>query len=497
MWIVRIALQRPYTFIVMALLIVLATPLVLLRIATDVLPEINIPVISVIWTYTGMSAQEMAQRVTGPNERLLATTVNDVEHFESQSYAGIAIIKLFLQPKASVEAALAQIASTEGGALRQLPPGITPPLVIRYTASAIPVVQLGISSASLPEQVMFDTAVNTLRPRLVSIPGVALPFPYGGKSRVVSVDLDLPALQAKGLAPLDVVNAINAQNLILPGGTAKIGATEFAVKMNGSTRSVEELNDLPVRLGNGAAVYLRDVAVVRDGFSPQTNIVRQDGKRGVIQSVLKNGGASTLQIVDNLRTALADALPSLPEDIRVTPLFDQSVFVRAAIGGVVHEGLIAACLTAAMILLFLGNWRTTCIVAISIPLSVLASIITLYALGETINIMTLGGLALAVGILVDDATVTIENIERYLHLGHDLETAILEGAGEIAVPALVSTLCICIVFVPMFFLTGVARYLFVPLAEAVIFAMIASYILSRTLVPTLALLFMQIGRAHV
>ena len=491
MWIVRIALQRPYTFIVMALLIVLATPLVLLRIATDVLPEINIPVISVIWTYTGMSAQEMAQRVTGPNERLLATTVNDVEHFESQSYAGIVIIKLFLQPKASVEAALAQIASTEGGALRQLPPGITPPLVIRYTASAIPVVQLGISSASLPEQVMFDTAVNTLRPRLVSIPGVALPFPYGGKSRVVSVDLDLPALQAKGLAPLDVVNAINAQNLILPGGTAKIGATEFAVKMNGSTRSVEELNDLPVRLGSGAAVYLRDVAVVRDGFSPQTNIVRQDGKRGVIQSVLKNGGASTLQIVDNLRTALVDALPSLPEDIRVTPLFDQSVFVRAAIGGVVHEGLIAACLTAAMILLFLGNWRTTCIVAISIPLSVLASILTLYALGETINIMTLGGLALAVGILVDDATVTIENIERYLHLGHDLETAILEGAGEIAVPALVSTLCICIVFVPMFFLTGVARYLFVPLAEAVIFAMLASYLLSRTLVPTLALLFMK------
>ncbi|MBS0368381.1 MAG: efflux RND transporter permease subunit [Proteobacteria bacterium] len=491
MWIVNIALRRPYTFIVMALLIFLATPLVLLRIATDVLPEINIPVISIIWSYNGLSPQEMAQRITTPNERLLATTVSDIEHFESQSYNGIAIIKVFLQPNASVDTAMAQIASTEGGALRLLPPGINPPLVIKYSASAIPVVQLGVSSKSLPEQGLFDTTFNTLRPKLVSIPGIAMPYPYGGKSRVVSVDIDSGALQAKGLAPLDVVNAINAQNLILPGGTAKLGETEFNVKMNGSTRTVEELNDLPVRIGNGQAVYLRDVAVVRDGFSPQTNIVRQDGNRGVVQSVLKNGGASTLQVIDALRTTLAEALPSLADDIQVTPLFDQSVFVKAAISGVVHEGLIAACLTAAMILLFLGNWRTTCIIAISIPLSVLSSIIVLYALGQTINIMTLGGLALAVGILVDDATVTIENIERYLHLGHDLETAIREGAGEIAVPALVSTLCICIVFVPMFFLTGVARFLFVPLAEAVIFAMIASYILSRTLVPTLALLFMK------
>ncbi|MBS0353549.1 MAG: efflux RND transporter permease subunit [Proteobacteria bacterium] len=491
MWIVNIALRRPYTFIVMALLIFLATPLVLLRIATDVLPEINIPVISIIWSYNGLSPQEMAQRITTPNERLLATTVSDIEHFESQSYNGIAIIKVFLQPNASVDTAMAQIASTEGGALRQLPPGISPPLVIKYSASAIPVIQLGVSSKSLPEQSLFDTMLNTLRPKLVSIPGIAMPYPYGGKSRVVSVDIDSSALQAKGLAPLDVVNAINAQNLILPGGTAKLGATEFNVKMNGSTRTVEELNDLPVRVGSGQAIYLRDVAAVRDGFSPQTNIVRMDGNRGVVQSVLKSGGASTLQVIDALRVALADALPSLPDDIQVTPLFDQSVFVKAAISGVVHEGLIAACLTAAMILLFLGNWRTTCIIAISIPLSVLSSIIVLYALGQTINIMTLGGLALAVGILVDDATVTIENIERYLHLGHDLETAIREGAGEIAVPALVSTLCICIVFVPMFFLTGVARFLFVPLAEAVIFAMIASYILSRTLVPTLALLFMK------
>ncbi|WP_079436756.1 efflux RND transporter permease subunit [Zoogloea sp. LCSB751] len=491
MWIVNIALRRPYTFIVMALLIFLATPLALMRIATDVLPEINIPVISIIWSYNGLSPQEMAQRITSPNERLLGTTVNDIEHFESQSYNGMSIIKVFLQPHASVETALAQIASTEGGALRLLPPGLNPPLVIKYTASAIPVVQLGVSSKSLPEQVLFDTTFNSLRPKLVSIPGVAMPFPYGGKSRVVSVDIDTNALQAKGLVPLDVVNAINAQNLILPGGTAKLGATEFNVKVNGSSRTVEELADLPVRIGNGQAIYVRDVAVVRDGFSPQTNIVRQDGSRGVLQSVLKSGGASTLQVIDALRVALADALPSLPEDIQVTPLFDQSVFVKAAISGVVHEGLIAACLTAAMILLFLGNWRTTCIIAISIPLSVLSSILVLYVLGETINIMTLGGLALAVGILVDDATVTIENIERYLHLGHDLETAIREGAGEIAVPALVSTLCICIVFVPMFFLTGVARFLFVPLAEAVIFAMIASYILSRTLVPTLALLFMK------
>ncbi|WP_374483590.1 efflux RND transporter permease subunit [Zoogloea sp.] len=491
MWIVNIALRRPYTFIVMALLIFLATPLVLLRIATDVLPEINIPVISIIWSYNGLSPQEMAQRITTPNERLLATTVSDIEHFESQSYNGIAIIKVFLQPNASVDTAMAQIASTEGGSLRVLPPGVSPPLVIKYSASAIPVIQLGVSSKSLPEQTLFDTMLNTLRPKLVSIPGIAMPYPYGGKSRVVSVDIDSSALQAKGLAPIDVVNAVNAQNLILPGGTAKLGATEFNVKMNGSTRTVEELNDLPVRVGNGQAIYLRDVAAVRDGFSPQTNIVRMDGNRGVVQSVLKSGGASTLQVIDALHVALADALPSLPDDIQVTPLFDQSVFVKAAISGVVHEGLIAACLTAAMILLFLGNWRTTCIIAISIPLSVLSSIIALYALGQTINIMTLGGLALAVGILVDDATVTIENIERYLHLGHDLETAIREGAGEIAVPALVSTLCICIVFVPMFFLTGVARFLFVPLAEAVIFAMIASYILSRTLVPTLALLFMK------
>jgi len=491
MWIVNIALRRPYTFIVMALLIFLSTPIVLMRMATDIFPEINIPVISIIWNYNGLSAQEVGQRITATNERVLTTTVNDIEHIESQSLPGVAVIKVFFQPEANIQTAIAQVTSVEQAILRQLPPGITPPLVIKYSASSVPVIQLGLSSPTMPEQGLFDTAINFLRTKLVTIPGVAIPYPYGGKSRVVSVDLDPQALQAKGMSPTDVVSAINAQNLILPGGTAKFGATEFNVNMNGSPRAIDELNDLPVRTVNGATTYLGEVARVRDGFSPQTNIIRKDGERGVLLSVLKNGGASTLQIVDALNASLKEIIPTLPDGVTVTPLFDQSVFVKAAVTGVIHEAIIAACLTAAMILLFLGNWRTTCIIAISIPLSVLSSILALHAMGETINIMTLGGLALAVGILVDDATVTIENIERYLHMGHDLETSILEGAGEIAIPALVSTLCICIVFVPMFFLTGVAKFLFVPLAEAVMFAMIASYILSRTLIPTLVMLFMR------
>jgi multidrug efflux pump subunit AcrB len=491
MWIVNIALRRPYTFIVMALLIFLATPVVLMRMATDIFPEINIPVISVIWNYNGLSAQEMGQRITATNERVLTTTVNDIEHIESQSLAGVSVIKIFFQPTANIQTAISQVTAVEQVIVRQLPPGTTPPLVIKYSAASVPVIQLGLSSTTMPEQSLFDTAINFLRTKLVTIPGVAIPYPYGGKSRVVSVDLDPNALQSKGMSPTDVVTAISAQNLILPGGTAKFGATEFNVNMNGSPSVLEDLNTLPVRTVNGATTYLGEVARVRDGFSPQTNIIRKDGQRGVLLSILKNGGASTLQIVDSLRSTLKEIIPTLPDDVTVTSLFDQSIFVKAAVTGVIHEALIAACLTAAMILLFLGNWRTTCIIAISIPLSVLSSILALYALGETINIMTLGGLALAVGILVDDATVTIENIERYLHMGHDLETAILEGAGEIAVPALVSTLCICIVFVPMFFLTGVAKFLFVPLAEAVMFAMIASYILSRTLVPTLVMLFMR------
>ncbi|MFM0055085.1 efflux RND transporter permease subunit [Paraburkholderia phytofirmans] len=494
MWIVNVALKRPYTFIVMAILILLATPFVLFTTPVDVLPEINIPVVSIIWTYTGLSAEDMANRIASGNERGLTTTVNDIEHIESQSLAGIAILKVFLQPNANIQTAIAQIVAVEQAQVKQMPPGATPPLVISYSASSIPVIQLGLSSPKLSEQALNDTALNFLRPQLVTIPGAAVPYPYGGKSRLISVDLNTRALLAKGLTPSDVVSAFNAQNLILPTGTAKIGPKEYTINMNGSPATVEGLNDIPVRTLNGATTYLREVAHVRDGYSPQTNVVRQDGHRGVLMSVLKNGSASTLSIVDTLKGLLPNAQAALPPDLKITALFDQSVFVKAAVQGVVREALVAAALTAAMILLFLGNWRSTCIIAISIPLSILSSLIALHALGQTINIMTLGGLALAVGILVDDATVTIENIERHLHMGTNLHDAILDGAGEIAIPALVSTLCICIVFVPMFFLTGVARYLFVPLAEAVVFAMLASYVLSRTLVPTLAMLLM--GHAH-
>ena len=491
MWIVSVALKRPYTFIVMALTILLATPYMLLTMPTDILPDINIPVISVIWSYGGMSAQEMGNRITGPAERILTTTVNDIEHVESQSLAGTSVIKIFFQPGANIGSAMAQTLASEQVMLRSLPVGTTPPLIITYSASAIPVVQLALSSATLPEQVVADNATNALRPQLVTIPGVAVPFPFGGKTRIVSIDLDSDALLAKGLSPLDVVNAVSAQNLILPSGTAKLGPTEYTVGMNGSPDSIEALNDLPVRTLNGAVTYMREVAHVRDGFAPQTNIVRLDGERGVLLSVLKTGSASTLRIVDNLKALLPKALKQLPPEISARSLFDQSIFVKAAISGVFREALIAAGLTAALILLFLGNWRSTLIIAVSIPLSILSSMLALDTLGQTINIMTLGGLALAVGILVDDATVTIENIERHLHLGTGLYESIYEGAGEIALPALVSTLCICIVFTPMFFLAGVARFLFVPLAEAVVFAMLASYVLSRTLVPTMALLLLK------
>jgi multidrug efflux pump subunit AcrB len=495
MWIVEVALRRPYTFLVMALLILLATPLVLLKMATDIFPEINIPVISIVWTYSGLSAQEIGNRITAVAERSLTTTVNDIEHIESESLAGFSIIKIFFQPNANIPTAIAQVVANGQSQLRQLPPGILPPLVIKYSASSIPIIQLGLSSPSMTEQAVFDAAVNFLRPRLVTIPGVAVPWPYGGKQRVISVDIDTNALLAKGLTPNDVVNAVNTQNLVLPSGTAKIGSTEYVLATNGSPDTIAGLNDIPVLTRNGATTYLSEVAHVRDGFSPQTNIVRQNGERGVLVSVIKNGGSSTLDIVSSLLAQLPTVEQILPKNLKITPLFDQSGFVRAAISGVVREALIAACLTAALILVFLGNWRSTCIIAVSIPLSILSSIIALYIMGETLNIMTLGGLALAVGILVDDATVTIENIERHIHLGSDLHKAILDGAGEIAVPALVSTLCICIVFVPMFFLTGVARYLFAPLAEAVVFAMLASYVLSRTLVPTLVMLMMDHGPA--
>ncbi|HKN25814.1 MAG TPA: efflux RND transporter permease subunit [Candidatus Acidoferrum sp.] len=487
MWIVRLALSRPYTFIVMALVIVLLTLVVVPRTPTDIFPVINIPVIALDWTYTGLQPQEMEQRITSNVERGITTLVNDVEHIESQSLNGIAIIKIYFQPSANVQTALAQVTAISQTFLRSLPPGTTPPLVIIYSASTVPVLQIGLTSDRLSEQAMFDYGNNFIRTQLATVQGASMPFPYGGKPRLISVDIDPAALQAKGLSPVDIVNAVNEQNLILPTGTAKMGALEYNVEMNASPKTVAELNDLPVKTANGSTIYLREVAHVRDGFSPQTNVVLANGQRGVLMSVYKTGNASTLSIVDRVKQTLKDYEATRPEGLKVTTFFDQSLFVRAAIQGVLREALIAACLTAVMILLFLGNWKSTLIIAISIPLSILVSILCLSALGETINIMTLGGLALAVGILVDDATVEIENINRNLAMGKETVQAILDGAQQIAVPAFVSTLCICIVFIPMFFLSGVARYLFVPLAEAVIFAMLASYMWSRTIVPTMAM----------
>jgi len=487
MWIVRLALQRPYTFIVMALVIILMTFVVVPRTPTDIFPEINIPVISLVWTYGGLQPQEMEQRITGNVERGISTLVNDVEHIESQSLPGIAVIKVYFQPRANIQTALAQAGAISQTFLRFLPQGTTPPLVIIYSASTVPVIQLGLTSDTMSEQQLFDFGNNFIRTQLATIQGAATPFPYGGKQRLVSVDTDSSALQAHGLSAVDIVNAVANQNLILPTGTAKLGQLEYTVEMNGSPQSVNELNDLPVKTVNGATTYLRDVAHVRDGFSPQTNVVVANGQRGVLMSIYKTGNASTLSIVDRLKEMLAYNESAYPPGLKVSQLFDQSLFVRASIQGVVREGLIAACLTVIMILLFLGNWKSTLIILVSIPLSILVSVLLLSALGETINIMTLGGLALAVGILVDDATVEIENINRNLAMGKDTIQAILDGAQQIAVPAFVSTLCICIVFIPMFFLSGVAKYLFVPLAEAVSFAMLASYMWSRTIVPTLAM----------
>jgi CzcA family heavy metal efflux pump len=495
MWIVKLALNRPYTFIVMALLILILSPIVILRTPVDIFPDINIPVISIIWQFTGMSAEEMADRIVSNTERGLTTTVNDIEHVETQAMDGRAITKVFFHPSANLQTALAQTVAISQTAVRSLPPGTQPPLIIVYSASSVPIVQVGVSSNNLSEQALFDLTLNFIRPQLTVIPGAAIPFPYGGKQRVIAVDLNTAALQSKGLTPVDVVNAVNQQNLILPSGSAKIGPVQYQVEMNGSPTTVGELNDLPVRTQNGVTTYLHDVAYVRDGYTPQTNIVRQDGRRGTLISIMKNGATSTLDIVADVKATLKKLAPTLPEELEMKTLFDQSLFVRASIEGVIKEALIAACLTAIMILLFLGNWRSTLIIAISIPLSILCSVILLSALGESMNIMTLGGLALAVGILVDDATVTIENIDRYLATGKPLLPSILEGAAQIAVPAFVSTLCICIVFVPMFFLTGVAKFLFVPLAEAVVFAMLASYLLSRTLVPTL-LMYLLRGHEH-
>jgi CzcA family heavy metal efflux pump len=487
MWIVRIALNRPYTFVVLAVLILFVGPIEIARTPTDIFPSIDIPVVAAVWSYGGMSADEMSYRIVTNFERGLTVTVNDIEHIESQTLRGTSVVKVFFQPGVKTDAAVAQITAISQSVLRSLPPGTVAPFIITYNASSVPILQLGLSGEGLSEQQLYDLAVNFLRVQLATIQGASIPNPYGGKQAQIQVDLNPTLLQAKGLAPTDVVNAIAAQNLILPGGTSKIGGFEYDVRMHGSPDTVEELNDLPIRLSaGGAPIYVRDVAHVRNGFPPQTNVVRVNGQRATLVTVLKSGNASTLDIIDRVKTALPRIKASLPPELQIKLLADQSVFVRAAIQGVLREAVIAAVLTALMILVFLGSWRSTIIIAVSIPLSILTSIIVLSALGETINIMTLGGLALAVGILVDDATVAIENINWHLEQGKDLEPAILDGADQIAVPAFVSTICICIVFVPMFFLTGVARYLFVPMAEAVVFAMLASYVLSRTLVPTMA-----------
>jgi CzcA family heavy metal efflux pump len=483
---VRIALARPYTFIVLALLILIVGPLAAMRTPTDIFPDIRIPVISVAWQYTGLSPDQMAGRVTAPYERVLTTTVNDIEHIESKSIAGFGIIKIFFQPGVNIATANAQVTAVSQTMLKQLPAGMTPPMILNFNASTVPILQLALSGKGLSEQALADLGLNILRPQLVTVPGAAIPLPYGGKTRQVQIDIDPARLQARGLSAQDVANALAAQNLITPVGTQKIGNFEYTVLLNNSPEALDALGDLPVKAVNGTTVYIRDVAQVRDGAPPQTNVVHVDGGRSVLMTVFKNGSASTLAIVAGIREHLAQAVGSLPDTLKVAPIGDQSLFVRAAISGVAKEGVIAAALTSLMILLFLGSWRSTVIIAVSIPLAILGSITALSAIGETLNIMTLGGLALAVGILVDDATVTIENINWHLEQGKQVEAAIMDGARQIVTPAFVSLLCICIVFVPMFFLEGVARFLFVPMAEAVMFAMISSFILSRTLVPTMA-----------
>ena len=485
MWIVRLALRRPYTFTVMALLIVILGLLTVSRMAKDIFPSIDIPVVSVLWTYNGLTPEEMEKRIVTISERAMTTTVNDIEHIESQSLAGVGVIKVFFQPRASVDAAVAQVTAINQTILRLMPTGTTPPLVIRYSASNVPILQLGLGSKVLPEQALYDIGLNSVRIQLATVQGASIPLPVGGKVRQIQVDLDPAALLAKGLTPADVSNAINAQNLTLPSGTAKIGDREYGVFLNSSPDTVEGLGNLPIKVVGGSTIYIRDVAQVRDGFATQANIVRQDGNRGALLSILKTGSASTLDIIERIKAVLPRVKTVIPPEMEVRSLFDQSVFVRAALKGVVSEGALAAALTAAMILLFLGTWRNTLIVALSIPLSIFCSILCLAAFGQTINAMTLGGLALAVGILVDDATVTIENIDRNLGLKKSLLQSILDGAEQIAMPAFVSTLCICIVFIPIFFLEGTAKYLFGPLAMSVIFAMLASYLLSRTVVPTM------------
>jgi CzcA family heavy metal efflux pump len=491
MWIVKVALNRPYTFIVLALLILIAAPVVILRTPTDIFPNINIPVVSVGWTYTGLNPEELEGRLTEPYEKALTTLVDNIQHIESTTYNGESVVKVFLQPGASLDTANAQITAASQYMLRQLPPGTLPPQIINFSASTVPILQLGISGEGLSEAQLNDYATNYVRTQLVTVPGATVPSPYGGKQRQITVNMNQIAMQSKGIAPGDILNALAQQSVVMPSGTIKIGQSEYDVRTNGAPRTVEDLANIPVKQANGTTIYLRDVASVSDGFQVQTNIVREDGHRSVLITIDKNGSASTLDVVKGIRGILPRVASTVPPQLKITPLADQSVFVRAAVEGVIREAIIAAALTAIMILVFLGSWRSTLIIAISIPLSILSSIIILGLIGQTINTMTLGGLALAVGILVDDATVTIENIERFLEEGHDLRDAILEGASQISVPALVSTLCICIVFLPMFLLGGVAGFLFVPLAEAVVFAMLASYLLSRTLVPTLAMYLLR------
>jgi multidrug efflux pump subunit AcrB len=494
--IVRIALRRPYTFIVLALVILIVGPLAALRTPVDIFPDIRIPVIAIIWQYTGLQPDLMAGRITTQAQRGLTTTVNDIEHIEATSYNGLGIIKVFFQPNVDIRIANAQITAVSQTQLKQLPPGATPPLILNYNASTVPIIQLALSGSGLSEQALADLGLNIVRTPLVTVPGAAIPLPYGGKLRQVQIDLDSEAMQARGLSGQDVANALSNQNLITPVGTQKIGNSEYTIQLNNAPSVIAELGDLPIKSVGGAMVYIRDVAHVRDGNPPQTNVVHVEGNRSVLMQVLKNGSVSTLDIIAGIKQKVADIKSGLPSNLNILEIGDQSVFVSAAVSSVIHEGVIAAALTSLMILLFLGSWRSTVIIATSIPLSVLGSITTLAALGETLNIMTLGGLALAVGILVDDATVTIENINWHLEQGKEVEPAIMDGAAQIVTPAFVSLLCICIVFVPMFFLQGVARFLFVPMAEAVMSAMACSFILSRTLVPTMANYLLRKHAAH-
>jgi multidrug efflux pump subunit AcrB len=491
MWIIRLALSRPYTFFVMAIAIVLFGPMAILRTPVDIFPDIRLPVVSIVWTYSGLPPGEISDRITTYFERQTTTVVSDIDHIESQSLPGVAVVKVFFHPHVHVEAAIAQVTAISQTVLKLLPPGITPPAIITYNASSVPILQLALSSDKLSEQQLFDLSNNFIRPQLAEVEGAAVPSPYGGKNRLVMVDVDPRALQAKNLSPADVTTAILAQNLVLPAGTAKLGMFEYNVRLNASPTALEELDNLPIRTVNGTTIYLRDVAHVRDGYAPQTNLVRVDGRRSVLTTIQKTGAVSTLDIISEVKRLLPRIKAGAPPELVIEPVGDQSFFVKAAVAGVAREAVLAACLTALMILLFLGSWRSTLIITLSIPLAILSSIIALSALGETINVMTLGGLALAVGILVDDATVTIENINWHLEQGKDVTTAILDGGHQIIVPALFSLLSICIVFVPMFFLQGVPRYLFVPMAEAVVFALIASFVLSRTLVPTLAKYLLQ------